>query len=197
MGVRHYQDIVGVVQMYDDSISFFGFFTDLSNAIDFALVDWIFLLVFICAVTWILYQRHRQPSTEISVVPDAVQPISGAPDTTPETESDFDTDEDLVKQNPGHHAAVIRLIAKAETVEEIDSLFDNYINSPSHHKAYEIDVVTIHFLKKSQLLDGDDRTSWYGGERTNILRRYAYTHKQFIKAMSDAWEKYPELKNWN
>ena len=99
----------------------------------------------------------------------------------------------VVWGNPGHHAAVTRLILNGRTVEAIDSLFDNYINSVSHHKAYEIDVVTVHYLKKLQLLDGDERLRWFGNERLDIIQKYGYPRDRFIKAMSDVWEKYPEL----
>ena len=103
----------------------------------------------------------------------------------------------IVWTNPGNHAAVIRLIVKADTVDAIDSLFDNYINSVSHHRAYEIDVVTVHYLKKTQLLRGDDRQKWYMGERRNILQRHGYAQDRLIRAMSDTWEKYPELNHWD
>ena len=98
--------------------------------------------------------------------------------------------------NSGNHAAVIGLIVKAETVDKIDSLFNNYINSVSHHRAHEIDVVATHFNKKAQLLEGDERQKWYMGKR-EILARYGYTDKQFTKAMSDAWKNYPELDDWD
>ena len=39
MGIRHYQDVVGVVQMYGDSISFVQFFKDMSDAIDFVRIS--------------------------------------------------------------------------------------------------------------------------------------------------------------
>ena len=54
-------------------------------------------------------------------------------------------------------------------------------------------MVAVHYLKKSQLLDGDERQSWYMGGRSKIFTRYGYTQNQFVKAMSDAMEKYPEL----
>lgn len=105
----------------------------------------------------------------------------------------LDEDEETVKQNPGNHAAVVRLIVNAETVEEADSLFNNYIDSPSHHPAYEIEVVTVHYLKLSQLLEGEERDKWYIGQRNKIIRTHNYSREQFIKVMSDTWEKYPEL----
>ena len=201
MGIRHYQDVVGVVQMYDDSISFFRFFKDLSNAIDFAPVDWVMLLIFLSAVTWILYER-RQKVPDGEIIADSGANTTTAPSEAVtdilQPEKTPDPDEELVKQNPGNHAAVIRLIVKAETVDEIDKLHDGYINSPSHHKAYEIDVIAVHYLKKSQLLiDKDERAKWYMGGRIEILRKHGFTPEQFIKALSDAEKKYPELfEDW-
>lgn len=187
--------------MPDDSISFMESFSTLSHAIDFTLVDWVIFLLMIGSISWVLYQRRRatdildppEPGIENPEVPDADH--QGHTDT--ELPPEPDEDEELVKQNPGHHAAVIRLIVKAETVEEIDSLFDNYINSASHHKAYEIDVVTTHYLKKSHLLKGQERMDWYSSERAKIPARYGYADKQFIKSMSDTWKKYPALADWD
>ena len=186
--------------MPDDSISFMESFSTLSHAIDFTLVDWVIFLLMIGSISWVLYQRRRATDTldppdlgiENSEVPDADHQGYTDTDLPPEP----DEDEELVKQNPGHHAAVIRLILKAETVEEIDSLFDNYINSASHHPAYEIEVVAVHYNKKAQLLKGEERQKWYMGERDKILTRYGYTEKQFTKAISDALERFPELGNW-
>ena len=74
-------------------------------------------------------------------------------------------------RNPGNHEAVIRLIVRGKTVEDIDSLFSNYIDSSSHHPAYEGEVAVLHYLKKSQLLEkGDERDKWYMGERYKIMR---------------------------
>lgn len=99
--------------------------------------------------------------------------------------------------NPGNHAAVTRLIVNGETIDVVNALFDSYINSASHHKAHEIDVVAVHYLKIAQLLKEHERQKWFVDKRDNILARYGYTEKQFTKAMSDAWENYPELDKWD
>ena len=104
----------------------------------------------------------------------------------------------VVLRNPGNHEAVIRLIAKSVSVGDIDALFSNYINSDSHHPAYEGEVAILHYLKKCQLLKkGDERDKWYMGERYKIMRRYKWSMDQFTKEMSDTWEKYPELLEWD
>lgn len=181
MGIRHYQDVVGVVQMYDDSISFFQFFQDLSNAIDFAPVDWVMLLIFLGAVTWILYER-RQKVTNSEAGTDSI-PLETVPDP----------DEKAVTQNPGNHAVVIRLIVKAETVNEVETLFSNYINAASHHVGYEIEVVAVYYWKKNQLLKGDERGKWFNRGRDEIQRRHNLTRDEFTRVLSDTAEKYPEL----
>ena len=99
----------------------------------------------------------------------------------------------VVLRNPGNHEAVIRLIVRGKTVEDIDSLFNNYIDSASHHPAYEGEVAVIHHLKMNQLLEKDKRDKWYMEERYKIMRRYNWSMDQFTKEMSDAWEKYPGL----
>ena len=98
----------------------------------------------------------------------------------------------VVLRNPGNHEAVIRLIVKGKTVEEIDLLFSNYINVAGYHSGYEVDAVR--FWKKRQLQkDKDDRTKWYKNGRNEFLKRHGCTREQLDKALSDAAEKYPEL----
>ena len=140
--------------------------------------------------TWWLKRKAARPKT-----------VGTADHLTLQQEEDgvdSRNDKEIVTQNPGNHAAVIRLIVKAETVDEIDKLYDDYIDSSSHHKAYEIDVVAVHYWKKSQLLkDEDERGKWYMGGRIEILRKQGFTLEQFIKALSDAEKKYPELlEDW-
>ena len=167
--------------MYDDSISFVQFFKDMSDVIDFAPIDWTLLLIIIGCIGWMLYQKRQRPAEVTEIAPDPNE------------------DEEAVKQNPGDHAAVIRLILKTESIEQIDSVFSNYIDSSSHHPAYEIEVVAVHYLRKAQLLDGDERQEWYMGARWEggHIARHGYTQKQFSKAMSDALKKYPELHEWS
>lgn len=114
------------------------------------------------------------------------------------TPAEPDEDEEAVNQNPGNHAAVIRLIVKTETVDEIESLFSNYINSPNHHAGYEIEVVAVYYWKKNQLLkDEDERAKWYIRGRDEIHRRHGFARDQFLRALSDAERKYPELfEDW-
>lgn len=104
-----------------------------------------------------------------------------------------DENEEAVKQNPGNHARVIRLILKSESVENIDNLYSDYSSAATRNKAFEIEVLAVYYLRKAQLLTGDERQKWYMGSRRTIIPRHGYTEKQFLVAMSDALEKYPEL----
>ena len=137
----------------------------------------------------LIERRHLARKAAGAATPNIIDKASNTTEILPE-----DEDEEAVKQNPGHHAAVIRLILKAETVEVVDSLFDGYINSPSHHQAYETDVVVVHYLRKCQLLeDPQELTRWYIEENQEIQRRYGLTPQQFNETRGRAEAKYPEL----
>ena len=101
-----------------------------------------------------------------------------------------------VLRNRGNHEAVSRLIVKSNSIKDIDSLFNNYINSPGHHETYEVDVEIVRYWRKCQLLeDPIELGKWYNGERERIQRRYNLTPHQFDDARKQAETIYPELTN--
>ena len=97
--------------------------------------------------------------------------------------------------NPGNDDAIISLIAKARSAKRADRLFSNYINSASHHKAHEIEVVAVHYWKKCQLLEKDEEAfaKWFISGREETPRKYGVTLEQWDKARQDVARKYPEL----
>ena len=162
-------------------------FSEIRN---FAPIDWIILFTIISSIGWIIYQKRQQSALgESSVVPDSDSVVVTAlPD---EELPQPDEDEEAVKQNPGNHARVIRLILKSDSVGDIDNLYSDYSSAATRNKAFEIEVLAVYYLRKAQLLTSDERQKWYMGARKKIIPRHGYTEKQFSVAMSDAIEKYP------
>jgi len=145
------------------------------------------LLTFAILVWW-----HNRKTA--SVAPSATTD-QGYVATVPYSLFSYYRDKLVIMRNPGNHEVVSRLIVKAESIGKIDSLFSNYINSASHHQAYELDVAMVHYVRKCQLLeDAQELTRWYQAENIEIRRRYGLTRQQFNEARERAEAKYPELK---
>ena len=105
----------GMELVFPTENPWFWFFMASITALICLLVE-----IYVFKTPWLRVAPENKPP-----VVDNSPPISNR--SLPETEED----EESAKQNPGNHTAVIRLIVKAETVEQIDLLFSSYINAPA------------------------------------------------------------------
>ena len=69
-----------------------------------------------------------------------------------------DPDREAVKENPGNGWRVARLITKASSVEEAETLYRDFASQP--HKTDEVEVIAAYYVMRA-LLEGDDEDLWW------------------------------------
>ena len=106
-----------------------------------------------------------------------------------ELNQDDDSDEKAIKLNPGNHGRVIRLIVKAGTEDEVDTLYFDFMSCPHRRKEFEINVFAAYSLKKMLFLPEEDRGQWWFNS-TREASKLGYDHTEFLRAAEKLLKKY-------
>ena len=100
--------------------------------------------------------------------------------------SDVVPDAEAVRRDPGHGYRVARLIMKCRTVDEVQTLYEDFKNASN--KTSESKALAAYAFKKERLLNGDQDEDWWWDfyeeaakleDSDEVIREFERLEKEF------------------